>query len=154
MIAAAVRPTPAKTKKGAVAVKNIRNTSSSPIRRPHVSTTLYLDQPLKIGNTAQCISITFYLAPANIGRLMTQGHGSKRDESFYDPTSEAGHARGEWSEMEIRYGENSLRFLLNGVEVNRLETPRRLSCKIGFSFDGQEVHFANIRVAEGGAALR
>jgi hypothetical protein len=147
MISAAVQGTQAKTKKAVAA----RNTSSSPIRRPHVSTTLYLDQPLKIGNTAQCSSVTFYLAPVNVGHVLTLGHGNKRDESFYDPTSEAGRPRGQWNEMVIRCGEREVRFLVNGVEVNRLETSRRITSKVGFSFDGQVVHFANIRLAEGSA---
>jgi hypothetical protein len=142
MITNVVPMTPAK--------KGSRNTSGSPIRRPHVCTTLFLDQPLKIGNTAQCAAITLYLAPVNFGRLMTLGHGSRRDESFYDPaTSEGGRPRGQWNEVEIRYGEKDVRFLVNGVEVNRVDTSRKFSCKVGFSFDGQQVHLANVRLAEG-----
>jgi serine/threonine protein kinase len=130
--------------------KGARNTSGSPIRRPHVSTTLFLDQPLKIGNTAQCTAITLYLAPVNFGRMMTLGHGSRRDESFYEPaSSETSRPRGQWNEVEIRYGEKDVRFIVNGVAVNRVDTPRKLNCKVGFSFDGQQVHFANVRLAEG-----
>ena len=150
MIAPLAQEPQAKPKKGAV-TKSGRNTSSSPIRRPHVSTTLYLDQPLKIGNTAQCIAITCYLAPSNIGKAMTLGHGNK-DESFYDPTAKAGYPRGQWNEMEVRCGEKEIQFLVNGVEINRLETSRRINGKVGFSFDGQEVHFANIRLSEGSAS--
>ena len=70
------------------AARSGRTANSTPIKPPHISTTLYLDQPSKIGNTALCSSITFYLAPVNFGKLMTAAHGSHHDEAFYNPTSE------------------------------------------------------------------
>jgi len=148
MISPLVQGSQAKAKKGALG-KSGRTANSLPIRPPHISATLYLDQPSKIGNTAQCTSITFYLAPINIGRLMTLGHGSSQDESFYDPSSEERRPRGQWNDVEIRCGEKEIVFLLNGVPVNRLEASRRITSHVGFSFDGQEVHLANIRLAEG-----
>jgi hypothetical protein len=81
--------------------------------------------------------------------MMTLAHGGKRDESFYEPaSSEPARPRGQWSEVEIRQGDRDLRCFVNGVEVNRLDTPRRFSCKVGFSFDGQQVHIANVRLVE------
>jgi len=118
-------------------------------RTAHTIAELVLDQPMTLKNKLQCGVIMISLAAADAGDVMTR---PRRDAGgggtgTYVARTRAGRPAGEWNEMEIKCSDTSVLILRNGVEVNRLEVPRRFDAKILFSFGGIKLQLYNIRLA-------
>jgi 3-keto-disaccharide hydrolase len=113
---------------------------------PHAVAELYLDQALNLGNLGPSSEIIVTLGGSNPGHVMTRRSANPRALSTQSTSSQFARPIGEWNEMEFQCGERSIQILLNGVEVNRLETPRRINAKVAFSFGGVELRIANLRI--------
>jgi len=113
-------------------------------RNAHAVAEFSLDKPMNLGNMNSCSFIEVSLVPEGAGEMRTR-RSRNRDVATQPAAANAGHQNGEWNEMEIKCGERSIEVLINGVEVNRLETPRRITARIAFSFGGVELHLANLR---------
>ena len=61
--------------------------------------------------------------------------------------SDAARPAGEWNEVEIRCEGRSIRFFLNGREVNRVEGNRAITCNPGLHSWGTDIRYRNIRLA-------
>jgi hypothetical protein len=107
---------------------------------------LVLDHPTDLGNITQCHEVAVALLPGELGNVAMRRAGSRAEISTHAAASRIARPLGEWNEMEIRCAEGSMQVLLNGVEVNRMALPRRITCKVGFSFASVEARFANIRL--------
>jgi serine/threonine protein kinase len=110
----------------------------------HAVAEFSLDKPLNLGNMNACSFIEVSILAAEAGEVRTR-QSRNRDVATQPATTRAAHPNGQWNEMEIKCAERSIQVLVNGVEVNRLDTPRRINAKVAFSFGGIELHLANIR---------
>jgi len=116
------------------------------MRNAHAVAEFSLDKPANLGNMNACNLIAVSLPPALAGEFTTRRAGNRNEVATQSAAARAAHPNGEWNEMEIKCGERSIEVLVNGVEVNRLEIPRRINARIAFSFGGVELHLANVRV--------
>jgi serine/threonine protein kinase len=118
-------------------------------RTAHAIAELVLDEPMTLENKLQCRVIMTSLAAADAGQVMTRPNrdGGGGGTGTYATPMRAARPPGEWNEMEIKCSDTSVLILLNGVDVNRLEVPRRFSAKILFSFGGIKLQLYNIRLA-------
>jgi hypothetical protein len=118
---------------------------------PHFTAEFHLDKAARLGQAALCTSVTMELGPANSGDVITRAAGGANPTRRHDASASAAHSPGEWNEVEVRAGERSVQFFMNGVEVNRLESSARLVARVGFLFRVVEVNFGNLRIAESSA---
>jgi serine/threonine protein kinase len=109
----------------------------------HAVAEFSLDKPLNVGNMIGCNVVAVSLTASEAGEVTTRKLAN-RETATQSATGRAAYPNGQWNEMEIKCGERSITVLLNGVEVNRLETPRRFNARIAFSFAGVELHLANV----------
>jgi predicted Ser/Thr protein kinase len=111
----------------------------------HAAAELLLDKPVNLGNTIGCSVIAVSLLAGDAGELTTR-RPNRREIATQSAAARAARQNGEWNEMEIKCGDRSIEFVLNGALVNRLEIPRRINTRVGFSFGNVELHLTNIRL--------
>jgi len=116
------------------------------VRNVHAVVELFLDKPLDVKNMNACGVIGVSLTPGEAGNVATSKAGNRGQVATLNAVTSAARQNGEWNAMEIKYADRSIQFLLNGVEVNRLDTPRRITAKVAFSFGNVELRLANIRL--------
>jgi hypothetical protein len=131
--------------------RQLAKTKTKTPRTAHTIVELVVDEPMTLKNDLrlQCGVIAISLGTADAGTVMTRPRrdgGGGGTGTFGTPVR-ATRPLGEWNEVEILCSDTRVLILLNGVEVNRLDVPRRFKAKILFSFGGMKLQLYNIRLA-------
>jgi serine/threonine protein kinase len=85
-----------------------------------------------------------------VGEIIAHEYGTSLDgdsrKSVASPTADAVRQPGEWNDVEMRCVDRSIRFLLNGREVNRVDGNCPIRGYPGFQNWGTDIRIRNIRI--------